>query len=128
VQANVDSLIVIHVNRHLLHQAQPLSVGRLDAFQVCPDHVIGFARGYPLGKFTVVVGGKLPLSLLIPTAANFDHDSVHGAVVRSPNRTENQGVRIIWLKMLIKTSAPCRNWKKLRKKKPQQKKQVETMM
>src|SRR5579864_4706452 len=81
---------------------QGCSVGRLEIFEVSPDHVIGLARGKALGKLTLMVRQEFPLCFLILGATDFHSHAVDGAIVWSPNSSKDKCVRLAWFGLLLR--------------------------
>src|SRR5271157_425089 len=97
------------------------AVGEFDAFEVGGDDVVGFTSRDSLGKFTAVVGVKFPADFLgfIGGAADLHSYAVHGMIVRSPDRAEDEGVGLAGFDLL---SGRVQKWGQAEKKREDQRK------
>jgi hypothetical protein len=92
MQSSVFAFIVIDVDGHFLDEAQRLAIGGLEALEIGPEDIVGFACGDALGKLAHVVGIEFPLGLLVFGAAYFHRDAVHRAVVGTPHGAGDKSV------------------------------------
>src|SRR5579864_1616315 len=92
MQTGVGALIILDVNGNLLTSLQMDAARQFVAFGISPDHVILLARWNALLEFATAVGIKLPPRLLVGCPANFYFDARERAVIRPPDRAEDQSV------------------------------------
>src|ERR1017187_9454663 len=92
MQSSVFAFIVINVHRHFLNQSKRLAIGRLEAFEIDRENVVGFAGRDTLGEFAQVVGINVPLRLLVFGPADFHRDAINRMVVRTPDRAGDQSI------------------------------------
>src|SRR5277367_2267751 len=96
MQAGVDPLVVVHVDRDLisLHRSAVL---RLRTLGVGPDHIILLARRDALSELAVVIRVKLPADFLFLLPPNLDLHSVNWTVIRTPDRAKDHSVGFLVL-------------------------------
>jgi len=94
MQAGVDPLIILYVNRHLL-AVQWFAIRRFVIFEVSPHHVVLLASRYSHSKLAEVVGIQLPAGLLFVLPPDIDLHPVERLVFWSPDRPKDQGVGLI---------------------------------
>ena len=85
---------------NFLDQAERLAVGGFEVLQIGPEDVVGLPRGNALGKLAIVIGKELPSGFLILGTPDLYCDAVDRTVVRSPDCSENKGVRLFRLGVL----------------------------
>src|SRR3981081_4042569 len=95
MQTNVDTLVAFHVHRHVLHRMQWLSIGGLEILRVGPDHVVGFAGGYPLSALAAVIGIEFPSCPFVLGTPDLDLDPEDWTIVRSPNGAKYQSIGLV---------------------------------
>src|ERR1700730_1382612 len=95
MQTNVDTLVAFHVHRHVLHRMQWPSISGLEILRVGPDHVVGFAGGYPLSELAAVVGIEFPSCPFVLGAADLDLDPEDWMIIRSPNGSKYQSIGLV---------------------------------
>src|ERR1039458_561028 len=88
---------------------QGVAILSFHALEIGPHHVVGLAGGKPLGEFACMVGIELPLGLFVRHAADLDLHAVEGAIVRSPDRSENESIAICRFQLLGRGS--CEGWR-----------------
>jgi hypothetical protein len=94
VQANIDTLVILYVDRDLFRQTQGVAVGGFHSFEVSIDYVVGLAGADALGEFSGMIGQEFPLGVLIGHAADLDCDAVDGMIVWPPDGAEDESVGI----------------------------------
>src|ERR1700731_2667372 len=99
MQANVDPLVILNMDRNLTKQMPGPSVRRFEVLKVGPDHIIRLARVDALSELAGMIGIKLPLRLFVLSAANLDLDAVNGMIVRTPDGAKDERVGLVRLKL-----------------------------
>src|ERR1700730_9466199 len=101
MQTNVDALVVLHVNGHLLPRVQQPPVRGLEILQVDPDDIIALTGGDSLSKLSAVVGIELPSCPFVLGAPDLDRDAEDRTIIRTPNSTKDQSIGLVRFKLLL---------------------------
>src|SRR5260370_3159715 len=109
MQTDIHALVILYVDRDVVRQMQWLAVLCFQTLEISPYQIVGLARGNPLGEFADMIGRQLPLGFLVTGAADPDLLSIDGAIVRSPDRSEDQSIAIGWFQFLRRWS--CKGWR-----------------
>ena len=100
MQSGVLALFVEDVDFHFFRQAELSAVGKLHAFEIGGEYVVGFPGGNALGEFAVMVGVLIPANFfrLVGGTPNSYVHTVDGKVVGTPDRTEDERVGLLLLR------------------------------
>ena len=92
MQAEVAPLLVVNVNCPFTPQVLLLRFVRFAVFDgnlnLAVNHVVARTRGYPLGKFAMMVGLEIPGGMLLVRGMYRYANSVDRAVIWAKGRTK----------------------------------------
>src|ERR1700730_4470329 len=88
MQTNVDALVVLHVNGHLLPAVQQPPVRGLEILQVDPDDIIALTGGDSLSKLSA-------------GATSFAGEPENRTIIRTPNSTKGQSIGLVRFQLLL---------------------------
>jgi len=95
MQTDIEPLIFNKVYADRFPRLKVLAILVFNTLGISPSHIIGRAGRKPLGKFSMMIGVKLPPRLFLGRPANFHFHSINRVRVRPPYRDKQQRIGLI---------------------------------